>query len=144
MKQRISHGATIDTATPEEVAKIVAGQFNANRSREYTRIKNTFALDASGNGVHTLHKVPAEWDWLCERITITTGAAALVTFFENAQNPSDMLEVIGLGSTGLYSDSFDNTLYIPANSQLVMVCAGGGANGQLAYNLQIRLLRRPQ
>lgn len=143
MKQEIRHGATLETATPAEVARIVAAELDTRQVTDYTRRKDIITLDGTGAGQAKLN-VSSQYDWRLERITIAGAGAvsALVEFYENQIAPLDLLEVVQLGATGLYSDSFDNTLYLPANSQLFVAVTGGVASLQVTYNLQIRQLHR--
>lgn len=161
MRFTIKHGAEIETATPADVARIVAEQFDARTVHDYTRRKNNIQLDANGAalqfpggsggsgssqyaGYCGNEKVSSEFAWRCERVTIAgNGAAnALVQLYENQISPLDLLEVIQVGATGVYSDAFSNTLYVPANSQLIIAVSGGVANENVSYNLQIRQLPR--
>ena len=148
MRQRVVPGGEIDVATPAEIATLIARAFESQFVEEYERKKGVIALDASGNGqtgpAHGL-VVSAQYDWLCERVTLGGGAnaaSALITFAENqAGTDTDMLEVVQLGTAGRYSDSFKNGMYVTANSVLVITVAGGPANGAVTFNLQIRLKR---
>lgn len=142
MRQRIMHGTEIDACTTQEVADIVSRAFASQPVHSYWRPKGAINLNAAGAGQSSNADLPvsSQYDWRIERITIAGAGAvnALLTFYENAANPGDMLEVMQLGTAGLYSDGFDNTLYVPANSQLLIVVTGGVANGQVNYNLQIK------
>ena len=48
MQQRISHGASIDAATPAEVAGIIAGVLDRKQVTEYRRLKGIVNLNAAG------------------------------------------------------------------------------------------------
>lgn len=144
MRQRITHGATIDAATPAEVAHIFTESRESRQIEEHHREKGTIQLNAAGAGQGSLN-VSSEYDWMCERVTLVANpaAAALVAFYESQQLPADLLEVIGLGGVGMYSDSFDNTMWVPSNSTLLIVVTGGTALGQLSYNIQVRMTEQP-
>lgn len=146
MRYTIRHGSEIEAATPGEVAAIIASAFDTRSSVDYRRPKGLVSLDGSGNGAATVEKVSSQYDWVCERLTLAgNGAAgALVQFFENSASDLDLLEVVQIGAAGLYSDSYSNSLYLPANSQLVIQVTGGTPNGQVSYNLQLRQLQRRQ
>lgn len=147
MRQRVVHGATLDIATPSEVASIVDA-LTANVQENYTRRKGVVALNASGNGQASDEDlvVSAQYDWLCQRVTLGGGplaANALVSFYENdAGSDANLLEVVQLGTAGKYSDSFSNEMYVPANSKLIIAVTGGPAtDGQVTYNIQIRYIK---
>lgn len=142
MRQRIAHGATIDTATPDEVAALIAGAFDRRDDYDFKREPGTVNLDANGNGTKTLH-LTRQYAWLCERVALTTqpAAAALIALYHNQVQGSDLAEVVQLGAAGMYSDSFSNRLYVPAGSQLVIAVTGGAANGQATFSIQIRLIK---
>ena len=144
MKQRISHGAEIDAATPDEIARIIAAAFSRAPTAQYRRAKGIVNLNASGNGQTQVADllVPAQYDLLLERVAIggNGAASALVCLYENQQSDTDLLEVISLGTVGKYSDSFSNRMYVTANSSVLIVVTGGVANLQVTYNLQGRLI----
>lgn len=143
-RHKIAHGATIETATPTEVAEIIAAQLDARDVVDYTRRKGIIKLSATGTGLAGEQTSP-QYDWRCERVTIGGPGAvnALVQFFENqSTSTADLLEVIQVGAAGLYSDGFSNNLYVPANSTLLIVVTGGVAGLDLSYNVQIKQLRR--
>lgn len=143
-RQRISHGSEINTATPEEVAAIVATAMDRKQVTEYRRLKGIINLDASGNGQSrpAENKIPSQFDILLERVTIGGAGAvsALVVVYENQVQDSDLLEVIQLGTVGKYSDSFSNRIYVTANSAIILAVTGGVPNLQVTYNLQGRLI----
>jgi hypothetical protein len=146
MKFSLKPGAEIETTTPQETAQIIARAFDTRTVEEYTRRKGIITLNSSGAGQGKV-RLSSEYDWRIERITLggLGAVSATVQFFENSDNSAaDLLEVVGLGTAGLYSDGFDNTLYLPANSQLIIDVAGGVANLQVTYNLQIKQLPRKQ
>lgn len=145
MRQRISHGADIDTATPAEVAGIVAAAFERKRPSEYHRSKGIINLTAAGAGTTQGQDVivPPQYDMLLERVTIGGGGApsALICIYENHDSSdADLLEVIQMGTVGKYSDSFSNCVYITAHSAIRITVTGGVANLQITYNLQARLI----
>lgn len=146
MRQLLKHGATIEAATPAEVADIIAATLDTQRSIDYYPIKGTIDLDASGNGQVALERVSPQYDWLMERVAIAGPGAvsALVAIFEGTTNPSDMREVIQMGAAGMYSDSFSNDMWIPGNSMVIVSVTAGVASEQLAYNFQVRLQKRKQ
>ena|SRR5487761_130339 len=131
------HGATIDATTTAETAAIIAAAFEHQNADEYWREKGAILLDGTGAG-NTLLKVSSQYDWLLERVTLT-GVNALVSIYENQVAGADLLEVVQIGAVGLYSDSFSNILWVPANSQVVISVSGGPSNGQMTFNLQIKL-----
>jgi hypothetical protein len=145
MKQIIRHNATIDSATPQEIAEILASQKQETSVDTYSRIKGTIALNANGAGQSNNAdlNVSSQYDWSMERITIGGAGAvnALVAVYENQAQPTDMLEVIQLGTAGLYSDSFSNNIYVPANTQVILTVTGGVASGQVTFNIQIRQIK---
>jgi len=142
MEQTIRHGATVNTATPTEVAQIIAAALQRRTDLTYHQEKGTIALNASGAGTISL-RTPRLYGWLMQRVAIyaNPAAAALILIYENDPTPADLREVIQLGTAGLYSDSFDNVMYIPPGSAVTFVVTAGGASGQLSYNLQIQLIR---
>lgn len=75
MEQVIRHGATIDTATPAEVAAIINAQ--QARSQE-TRIRSpaNIILDANGNGVDEVYKVPVGYEFKVRRVSLDISTAS--------------------------------------------------------------------
>jgi hypothetical protein len=136
-------GATIETVTPDELDTAITVALDARAVEDYTRRKDIITLDGNGAG-STVELVSPQYDWRIERVTLggAGAAGALVQIYENQQNPMDLLEVIQLGTAGIYSDGFDNSLYVPAAAQIVIAVTGGVANRQVTYNLQIRQLHR--
>jgi hypothetical protein len=110
-------------------------------SESYTRKKGMVQLDPTGAGVAFL-PVPLGYDWTLERVTCAAAAAGQVYFYENVASPSEILEVIGLNAQFFYSDAFDNNIYIPSGSQLLIAFVGGGVNAVGTYNLQIKMVKR--
>lgn len=139
--QTIRHGGKISAATPEEVSNIFARERAERVTQAYHREKGIVQLDATGAGSKSID-VSAQYDWIMERVTVSTNpaAGALIGIYENQIQNSDLLEIIQLGTAGLYSDGFDNRLWVPANSVLVVSVTSGAANGQAAYNWQIKLV----
>lgn len=124
----------------EQLASIERAVRDSQDDAGYTRLKGSVSLSATGGGTVTL-PVPLGYDWVLQRATITSTANGSVTLYENTTNPSDTLEVIG--SSLLYSDAFDNDIFIPSGSQLLIVFAGAGNNGTGTYNLQVKLIKKP-
>lgn len=137
-------GGTIDAATSTEIGEAVARALTLQNVTEYQRYKGTVPLNAAGSGQIDETQAPrvsAQYDLILQRVTIGGGAGlaggALVLFYENSSaSEADLLEVIQLGAGGRYSDSFANTLYLPANSKLIIAVSGGPALGVVSYNLQ--------
>lgn len=146
-KQRIAHGQTIDTASTEEIAELLAQAFSQQRPLEYRRFKNVINLDGTGTGLTKAADilVPSQYDLLLERVTIGGPGAvgAVVTIYENQVQDTDLLEVIGpIGAVGKYSDSFSNTMYVTANSAVLINVTSGAVSSQVTYNLQGRLIEK--
>src|SRR5215469_1670384 len=105
--QTIRHGARIDVATSDEVRNAVAAARAV--ATEGTRLfhieKGVVSLDGTGAGNRSIDISP-QYDWICERVTIQANpaAAALVLLSENQIQPTDLREVIQLGTVGMYSD----------------------------------------
>lgn len=134
-KQRVIAGGTIDVATSEEIEALVKA-LTAKRADEYRREKGVIGLNASGVGVDRSIKASSRYDWWIDRVTLT-GANATFSIFENDElSLTNLLFVAQLGTAGLYSDGASNSIYIPANTQLVIAVTGGPANGQGTYNIQ--------
>jgi hypothetical protein len=140
-RQRIIHGKELDVATPQDVAEILARQFDAQSSSAYYRCRGNLFLDSNGNGTDNKNKAPRSHDWILERIALTTTPAAtgVVGIYENQVDPGDLLEIIQFGAGGIYTDSFSNCIFLPAGSSLCVNCVGGPASGQITYNVQVRL-----
>jgi hypothetical protein len=148
MKFALKPGAEIETTTPQETAELISKALDRRSIVNYTRRKNIITLNASGNSPTNVtqasgggvEKVSSGYYWRVERLTIGGPGAvnAIVELYENQISDVDLLEVVGLGSAGKYSDAFDNSLYIPANSQILIVVTGGVPNSQVTYNMQIR------
>lgn len=144
MRQKISHGAEIDAATPAEVAAIIAGVFDRKAPTEYRRLKGIINLNAAGAGSTAAADllVPSQYDLLLERVAFggNGGANALVGVYENQASDTDLLEIVQMGAIGKYSDSFSNCIYLTANSSVLIAVTGGVANLQVTYNMQGRLI----
>ena len=110
-------------------------------SEEYLRRKGIITLDATGAGVSTI-QVPQGFDWILQRVTLSAAAAGNVSLYENTQAPSELLETVTLPANFTYSDGFNNNIYVPGGSSLLVVFTGGGANAQGTYNIQIQQLKR--
>ena len=148
MKQRVTHGAELDVATPQEIAQIFAAAFSGQKPEEYRRFKGVVNLDATGAGRNDPASLtidaPAQYDLELQRVTIggPGAAAALVCLYENSNvSDADMLEAIVVGANGKYSDSFSNNIIIGSNSVILIVVTGGVANSQITFNLQGRLIK---
>lgn len=144
-KQRVSHGAEIETATPSEVAAIIAAAFDRKQVTEFRRLKGVVNLGAAGTGTTKIADlvVPSQYDLLLERVTFAgngTLAATTIGVYENQVNDADLLEWVVIGASLKYSDSFSNRIYVTANSAVVIDVIGGAANLQVTYNLQGRLI----
>lgn len=145
-QQKISHGATIDAATPQEIAALLAAAFDRKQVTEYRRGKGIVNLNASGNGQTAVAdlKVPSQYDLLLERVTFGGNgllAATTVGVYENdVTSDTNLLEWVVVGASLKYSDSFSNRIYVTANSSIIIIVTGGTANLQVTYNLQGRLI----
>lgn len=141
MKQQIKPGATLDIPTTQEMAVMIAGAFDSQRGDTYRRLKGSIQLDGTGAGTDSINvKAPRLYDIILERVSCT-GVNALFQFFENQNNPSDLLEVVQVGAAGLYSDAFSNCIFLPAGSALVVQVTGGPASGSATYNIQAKLIK---
>lgn len=146
MRQRISHGADIDAATPAEVAKIIAATFDRKQTTEYRRLKGIINLNAAGGGQNQVADlvVPSQFDLLLERVSFGGNgllAATTIGVYENdTASDTNLLEWITVGASLKYSDSFSNRIYLTANSSIIIIVTGGTGNLQVTYNLQGRLI----
>jgi len=146
MRQRISHGADIDAATPAEVAAIIAKVLDRQQTTEYRRLKGIVNLSAAGAGQTAVADlvIPSQYDLLLERVTLGGNglvAATTIGIYENdAASDTNLLEWVVVGTPLKYSDGFSNRIYVTANSSIMIVVAGGTANLQVTYNLQGRLI----
>jgi hypothetical protein len=142
-KQRVTPGGTIDTVTPAELGEAIANAFSYQAVEEYDRHKGVVLLDANGAGHSIIGiKVPSHYDYFFERVAIGGGAQAanaLILMCENEISDVQLLEVIQLGGAGYYSDSFSNDIHVPAGSVVKLGITGGPANGQVTYNMQVRI-----
>lgn len=146
MRQVVHAGRSIEVATPEEVANIIAASFSRRDSQEYTRLRGAVQLDVNGAGTDT-NDVPAQYDWVIERVAFqfSTNIVATVMLWENEPSVgTNLLAVMQSNALGLYSDGFSNRIHVPANSKIVVQALAGGANGGLGYNLQVQMQPRPQ
>lgn len=139
-QQKVVHGGTIETVTPQELGKIIADAFGERRDTEYRRHKDTAAADGGGNCVLTV-TAPRMYDWICERVTLVGTNGGAVNFFENQQAFPDLMEAVTLNANGLYSDSFSNTMLLPAGSKLLIVFSGITPAAPCSVNLQVRMVR---
>jgi hypothetical protein len=127
------------------MAALLAGVFDRQKLTDYRRFKGVINLNAAGAGQNDTFNpilVPSQYDLLLERVTIggNGAASALVVLYENQVADTDMLEVIGMGTVGKYSDSFSNRIYVTANSNVLIAVTGGTPNLQVTYNLQGRYI----
>lgn len=144
-RHKINPGGYLDIPSLDEI-KGLFEQRGGDRARgmQYQRHKGSIKTDANGVGLGTVDVSP-QYDWSIERITIAgPGAAnALVQVCIDELSASALAEVIQLGATGLYSDSFSNKLFVPANSRLYIGVTGAVASSNITYNLQTRLVYNP-
>lgn len=107
----------------------------------YLRRNVSVQLDAAGNGTLTL-QVPQGYDYILQRVTLTTGGGGTVVFYIDIPQNTNVVEVVGVGASGLYSDSFANNIFVPGGSSLITSFLGAGANAQATANLQIKQIRQ--
>lgn len=141
MRQVIRPGREVEFATPSEIEAMLSEHMQRNVG-SYHKHRGALQLNGSGVGSDSID-VPGQHDWIMERITISGAGAvnALVQIFENDTSPTNLIEVVQLGTAGLYSDSFDNRVHVPSLSVVVFTVSAGVANGPVAYNYQIKLER---
>jgi len=141
MRQRLAPGAEIDAATPDEVEQRIKAALDRHQQTNRRSEKNAVQLDGTGSGTGKF-ALSRLYDAELERVTVTGAANGLVQIYANNPNSgTDMLEVIQLGALGLYSDSFSNNIWVPAGTQIFVVCSNGTPNGQMTYNIQMQLIR---
>lgn len=142
MKQRIVHGATIETVTPDEVAAILRANTPKTRGAQYHTDKVSVQLDGTGAGQARI-ATTREYSRRLQRVAVkaTPLAAALCLIYDNSTEDGDLREVIQLGIAGLYSDGFSNNMFIPAGNQILFVVTGGAAGGAVAFNIQSELVQ---
>lgn len=140
-------GAKIETVTPAEMEEIIQRSLVERDIDEYLVKRGVIKLDGAGAGttvgseMNLDLKVSSQFDWELERISVGGAGApsALVGVYENdAGNDTNMLEIIGMGTVGKYSDSFSNNVYVTANTQIVIVVTGGVAGQDVTFRLQIK------
>lgn len=141
MRQIIKPGHPVEFCTPSEVEAMLSEHMQRNVGA-FHRHRGAMQLNAAGAGSDS-EDVPGQHDWIMERITVAGAGAvsALIQIFENDTSPTNLLEVIQMGTAGLYSDSFDNRIHVPSLSAVVFTVTAGVANGPVAYNYQIKLER---
>lgn len=122
----------------QHLERIVKAVEETKETEQFARRKGAVPLDGTGAGVAVL-PVPLGYDWVLQRVTITSTGNGSCTFYENVQANSEVLEIIG--SSQLYSDAFSNSIYVPSGSSVLIAFANAGVNGQGTYNLQIKLLK---
>lgn len=102
--QRIAHGATLEVATPQEIAELFAKTLAQQKPEEYRRYKGAIQLDASGNGFTRPPDilVPSQYDLTLDRVTFGGNGAlgAIVAMYENQVNDVDLLEIVAISSVG--------------------------------------------
>lgn len=140
-RQMVRPGGSLDIATPQEMADLIAAAFSQHQNEHYRREKGVVNLDGTGAGQDGKVVAPRLYDYVLERVTASAAAGAVISFYENQQANTDLLESVTIPASGLYSDSFSNSLFLPAGSKLLVVVSAGGANGQATYNLQIKMIR---
>ena len=71
-KQRVMHGAIIDFVTPDEMVRMIP------RPEQTTRVRApaVVQLDANGNGVVTVYKVPIGYEFNARRVTVGINSAS--------------------------------------------------------------------
>jgi hypothetical protein len=74
MKQTIKHGAEVDFATPDEVARLIASMKNEDRPSR-VRAPMTLQLDANGNGQDEVFSVPMGFEFEARRVVVDVSAA---------------------------------------------------------------------
>lgn len=139
MLQKIVPGQNLDVPSTQEMADIVARTFARFNDKRFHQEKGSIILNASGAGTLT-KSLPRMFGWLMQRITISTSNVAVVNFYQDDVNGSDLRETISVPAAGLYSDSFDNVLYMPPGSNLIIVVTGGPVSGSVSFNLQCQLI----
>lgn len=98
MKQTITHGATIDTVTPEEAAKIIEAM-NRRDAAQRVRATATIKLDANGNGQDEVYGVPAGYEFGVRRVFLdldTVGDPIMGGFpfgIPSADAPGDQVRI---------------------------------------------------
>jgi hypothetical protein len=145
VKQKIAHGALIDTVTPAELGAALRGSQDRSEDYQRHRKKGIIQLDANGAGKDAIH-VSRQYNWRMERVTIGGAGAVnalLVLFESDSTSDADMLEVIQVGTAGRYSDSFSNNIWVPAGNRLILQATGGVPSGQITFNFQVRLVPVP-
>jgi hypothetical protein len=141
MRQVIKPGHPVEFVTPSEVEAMLTEHMQRNVG-SFHRHRGAFQVGAGGTGSDSID-VPPQHDWIMERVAIAGAGTvnAIIQIFENDTSPSNLLEVIQLGTAGLYSDSFDNRMHVPSLSTVLFTISGGVAGGAVAYNYQIKLER---
>lgn len=83
MKQKVVPGATIDAATPKEVAELVRALI---RTDVYERVResSTGNLDAAGDGSVDVYKVPVGMEFRLCRVIVLPAGYTYAAMFTNA------------------------------------------------------------
>lgn len=156
MKQRITPGAMIDVLTQDELVKLI------KRPEQDTRIRasSSVALNASGNGVDEIYKVPAGYDFELRRIVLTmtgavpsdpnTGNVALNAAgkFVALMRSDQLLEYLqpsygaAIQVPGAQTWGYQQGPYLRNGEVLGIQAAGLTANTQLSVYIE-GVLRRP-
>jgi hypothetical protein len=156
MRQKISHGADINVATPDEVQALIQADRDRANVVEYRRLKGTCILNAAGAALSNSAQstaggspnndltIPSQFDFLLER-AVFGGAGLLATttigVYENQVSDTDLLDWELVGAGLKYAEGYSNRIYVTANSTIIIAWTGGTANLQVTYNLQGRLVR---
>src|SRR5271155_2891234 len=140
--QTIRHGATIETATPAEVAAIVASSLDQRTSDDQWRLKDSTIITAAGTGQTTQH-APAQFDWELERWNIGPVPAAdagVAVLYLDQVEPAAYLATLTPGAIGT-SAGYSPRIIIPANGALIVSITGATAGDSWSWNFQIRRIR---
>jgi hypothetical protein len=75
MRQRVVHGAVIDTTTPDETERIIRHYTNKPERVTYIRAGETITLSAGGNGQDEVYKVPLGYRFQARRVFLNLSTA---------------------------------------------------------------------
>lgn len=92
MKQDIKHGATLETATPDEVDQIVGRRLRTQRPRRI-RATASLQLDAAGNGREEVYTVPPGYEFVVRRVVCSLD-----------KNGGDPFNKVALNVAGVFID----------------------------------------
>lgn len=128
----------VDTlnAIHREVAKQVQISERVNAITFMDEHKYESAQDPGATGIATFYHQSGDAAWVCERVTIVQSGAGTVNFYLGSAQPINLVETVTVPASGIYSDQFANTLYVPRGVSLIAT----GLNG-IAVKMQIRKLR---